>query len=118
MVRRSVVRQQPVVRVAKAQVPLHHAHGCDRCGRRFMDSCARPLEQRSCTTCRNGQEPTETDRNRAPRDCCTTSSKLVTDVDTLSKYGLAGHTPWFICTGLTGCSRTHPFDPTKEQDRP
>ncbi len=115
-IRRASVRQQPVARVAKQQVPLYHAHGCDQCGRRFMDSCARPLEPRSCVTCRLGQEPSVTDMNRLPRSCCVETSRLITDVDTLSKYGLAGHTPWFQCVGANGCYRTHPFDPTKDAD--
>ena len=112
-VRRTMVKQQPVVRVARRQVPLHHAHGCDTCGRRFMDTCARPLEQRTCPTCRQGTVQTVEDRDRQPKQCCGTGSRLVTDVDTLSKYALAGHTSWFQC--LT-CMRCHPFDSTKEQD--
>lgn len=113
-VRRVMLKQQPVTKVTKQQVPLYHAHGCDTCGRRFMDSCARPLEQRTCVTCRLDQPPSESDGNWLPRDCCVRSSKVITDVRILSKYGLAGHTPWFICSGPYGCSRTHPFDPTKD----
>lgn len=112
------VKYAAIPRITKQRVPLHHAHGCDICGRRFMDSCARPLEQRSCVTCRTGQPASAEDRDRLPKQCCHSSSQMVTDVDTLSKYALAGHTPWFQCLpSRGGCARTHPFDP-KEQDQP
>ena len=107
------VKQQPVVRVPVVRVPYHHAHGCNVCGRRFADTCARPVEARTCVTCRTGQAASREDFDREPKPCCLVHSRLVTDVDVMSKYGLAGHTPWFQCI-TPGCSRTHPFDPTTQ----
>jgi hypothetical protein len=106
------VRQQPALRLMTQRVGVHHAHGCNVCGRRFSDTCAHPLGPRTCPTCALGQPPTQEDRDRAPRACCEAYSRPIADVDELSKYNLGGHTPWFRCAGVKGCSRTHPFDPT------
>lgn len=109
---RQIVKQQPVVREKKVRVGIFHAHGCLSCGRRYQDTCSYPLKNNLCATCTKGQPPTQEDLDRLPRNCCVNGgSRLITDVDELSKYNLGGELPWLICRT---CSRTHPFDPVKE----
>lgn len=107
--------------MAARRVPIHHAHGCLGCGRRYTDSCTTPLANGHCPTCRTGAPPTLLDRNHLPQECCRTvvlredgtklaQSRLITDKDELNKYALGGMAPWFRCRV---CSRTHPFDPSK-----
>lgn len=110
---RQIVKQQPVARERKVRVGIFHAHGCLSCGRRYQDTCAFAYKNNLCGICRGSQTAlTQEDLDRQPRDCCANGgSRLVTDVDVLSRYNLGGDGPWFLCKN---CARTHPFDPTKE----
>lgn len=114
VVRRQLVKQQPVARSSVPRVGLFHAHGCLDCGQRYQDTCAFPLKNNLCAVCRGSQAaPSKEDLDRQPRDCCANGgSRLITDVDVLSKYNLGGPGPWFLCRT---CARTHPFDPIKKE---
>lgn len=85
-----------------------HAHGCLQCGRRYADSCETPKENAVCMSCRAGQPVPSWDLARYPQLCCEASSRMVTDVVVLNRYGLAGPGPWYFCHA---CGRTHPFKP-------
>lgn len=85
-----------------------HAHGCLACGRRYTDTCGTPAVNAECTTCRTGQPPATWDRDYEPQSCCRRHAVLITTVDVLDRYSLAGPGPWFLCRE---CARTHPFDP-------
>lgn len=95
------------------QVPTFHAHGCLGCGRRYQDglSCPDRFVNGRCTTCRTGQPVSMVDLDHMPVTCCTTQSKLITDVNVLKAYALGGNGNWWRCHG---CGRTHPFNPKKE----
>ncbi len=103
----------PRVRGKDRSVPLHHAHGCLRCGRRYTDTCTTPLDNGECLTCSVDQPPPIWDTDWTPQDCCRTSVHLITDVDVLVRYRLGGPGPWFLCER---CARTHPFDPTTDKE--
>lgn len=109
---RQIVKQQPIVRTRTVKIGYFHAHGCLACGRRYQDTCSFARKNNLCPTCAKNQPLTQEDRDRLPRDCCANGgSRLITDIDELSKYNLGGELPWFQCRT---CARTHPFDPTKE----
>lgn len=93
----------------KKKFPVHHAHGCLQCGRRYTDTCSTPQDNGVCLTCQSGQEVPFWDRDRAPQWCCRIHSRVITTAELIQRYALGGPGPWFIC-GV--CSRTHPFDPT------
>lgn len=90
------------------RVPVHHAHGCLGCGRRYEDTCSTPLANGRCATCRLGHPAPQWEHDHQPQACCKEDSSLIWDKETMEKYHLGGPGPWFKCKT---CSRCHPFNP-------
>lgn len=90
-----------------------HRHGCTTCSATYEDSCASPLSNGQCTTCR-GREAPLWERNLRPQECCT-ASRPATPAET-NTYRLGGDVPWFICPA---CKRPHIYkpDPTRVATR-
>jgi hypothetical protein len=114
-IRRAVVKQQPIKRVRAVTVPVYHAHGCTKCRLRYADRCDTPARNALCMGCTHGHDRTFEQLSRDPKDCCKAHSKVMNDSAELNRYALGGDTDWYQCTGLHGCYRTHPHDPTKEK---
>lgn len=101
---------QTAVKLPNAPVGAYHAHGCDKCSNRYTDRCTTPKTNGLCQACKNGTDRATWDKDQDPRECCRTSSTLVTDGADITRYSLGGPGPWFRCKK---CSRTHPYDPTR-----
>lgn len=83
----------------------HHAHGCERCSRRYTDNCQTSPVDGICFTCRTGHPRLLWELDSDPVACCYTHSRLAS-VAELFKFALAGASAWHICAV---CARTHPY---------
>lgn len=112
-----------------------HAHGCICCGRRYEDACSKrvigkklgvsvvPGPNALCPECQFGRPMPWWPDAWEPKDCCRVLSRPVR-IQRVSRhqteqeqYNLAGDKPWYICDHRQGgCSRTHPFDPTRDRE--
>ena len=108
--RRTLVKQQPIKRVRKADhlAGKQHHHACSSCRAKFCCSCQAPNDPRRCNQCVSGVA-SSWHAAHAPRPCCT-DTRLLRTSDELDRFRLVGG-PWFICNT---CARQFSFQPSKE----
>ena len=91
-----------------------HAHACNQCGQRYSDACTQAGVNWLCQSCRCDGRHARPLWELSPQPCCRENSVPVSAVETVMSYRLAGSKPWWKCGT---CSRTIPFNPSKESNR-